>query len=154
MRSLLTLGLAVVTASAVAFAALGATDMTFTIKARQDAMKANGAAAKAIGDELKKSDPSLKIIQDSTKSLDSSLGSISPAAFPAGSGTESGVKTAALPAIWATPADFKTAYDNYAAEEKKFSGVVAGGDMSAIKAEFDNVGKTCGGCHRNNRAKD
>jgi cytochrome c556 len=153
MRSLVTLGLAAVTASALAFAALGAPDMTGTIKTRQDHMKSNGAATKAIADELKKSDPSLKIIQDSTKMLSDNVPMISPAAFPAGSGAESGVKTAALPAIWEKPADFKTAYDNYSAEEKKFAGVVAQGDVAAIKTEFADLGKACGACHRTFRMK-
>ena len=49
-------------------------------------------------------------------------------------------------------------YDSFFAkafqdEAAMFNTAVAGGDMAAIKAEFDKLGETCGGCHKVYRAK-
>jgi cytochrome c556 len=55
--------------------------------------------------------------------------------------------------IWQNPADFATKVKAFQDEAAMFNTAVAGGDMAAIKAEFDKVGEACGGCHKVYRAK-
>ena len=61
------------------------------------------------------------------------------------------VKNRALPAIWAEPAKFKEAQDRMRGAVTKL--VAAGRDEGAFKAAAGEVGKACGGCHENFRAK-
>ena len=68
--------------------------------------------------------------------------------FPAGSGPETGIKTAAKPEIWAQPADFKAAHDALVVEAGKLVTVAASGDAAAIGAQLQATGKACGGCHK------
>jgi cytochrome c556 len=60
-------------------------------------------------------------------------------------------KNRALPAIWAEPAKFKEAQDRMRGAVTKL--VAAARDEGAFKAAAGEVGKACGGCHENFRAK-
>lgn len=60
-------------------------------------------------------------------------------------------KNRALPAIWAEPAKFKEAQDRMRGAVTKL--VAAAKDEGAFKAAAGEVGKACGGCHENFRAK-
>jgi cytochrome c556 len=121
------------------------------IKQRQDMMKANGASAKALAEMMKGEKPydqatahkAAVTINDSSKKISSM--------FPPGSGAEAGVKTAALPAIWQNKADFDEKAKKLEEESAK---LVAANDEAAVKAQFGNVGKACGGCHETYRAKE
>lgn len=62
------------------------------------------------------------------------------------------IQSAALPAIWAEPAKFKEAQDRYQAAVAKLV-AASKGDEAAAKAAIPEVGKTCGACHENFRAK-
>jgi cytochrome c556 len=62
------------------------------------------------------------------------------------------IQSAALPAIWAEPAKFKEAQDRYQAAVAKLV-TASKGDEAATKAAIAEVGKTCGACHENFRAK-
>ena len=55
--------------------------------------------------------------------------------------------------IWQDPADFATKVKAFQDEAAMFNTAVAGGDMAVIKAEFEKLGETCGGCHKVYRAK-
>ena len=124
---------------------------TAVIKERQDLMKANGASAKALAEMMKGEKPydqaaahkAAVTINDNSKKI-SSL-------FPPGSGAEAGVKTGALPAIWTNKADFDAKAKKLEEESAK---LVAANDEAAVKAQFGNVGKSCGGCHETYRAKE
>jgi cytochrome c556 len=65
----------------------------------------------------------------------------------------SGEKSAALPAVFSDSAKFKSAADNFQAEVAKLATAAKGGNEGDIKAAIGGVGKTCGGCHENFRAK-
>lgn len=58
--------------------------------------------------------------------------------------------TKALPAIYENEAKFKEAQDRYRGAIAK---LVAAGDEGAFKAAAGEVGKACGGCHNDFRAK-
>lgn len=120
------------------------------IKQRQEAMKANGAAAKTIGDMMKGEKPWDQAAAHQAAVTINSNAKALPGLFPSGSGAESGVKTAALPAIWSKMDDFKA---KAKANEDESAKLVAANDEASFKAQFPNVGKTCGGCHESYRAK-
>lgn len=75
-----------------------------------------------------------------------------PAAFPAGSGPESGVKTRALPAIWANKGEFEFLNANFGREADKLVAALKSGDKVASLAAFQATGGACGACHRPYRA--
>lgn len=62
-------------------------------------------------------------------------------------------KTRALPAIYDDAAKFKEAQERFQAEVTKLVSVSKGGDEAAVKGQIAAVGKSCGACHENFRAK-
>ena len=60
-------------------------------------------------------------------------------------------KNRALPAIWAEPAKFKEAADRLQNTTAKLA--ASAKDEAAFKAAAGEVGKACGACHENFRAK-
>ena len=64
-----------------------------------------------------------------------------------------GEKSAALPAIWEKPGEFKQAAERLENESAKLAAVSKSGDEAAVKAQIGAVGKACGGCHENFREK-
>jgi cytochrome c556 len=132
--------------------AVAAADMASVIHDRQGHYKQIGKAAKGIYDTLNSPSPDVAAIQADAKIIDQLAPQI-PTWFPAGSGPEAGVKTAAKAEIWAKPADFKAAAEGLAAEAHKFDQVAAGGDLTAIRAEYGALGKACKTCHDQFRAK-
>ena len=64
-----------------------------------------------------------------------------------------GEKSAALPAIWEKPGEFKQAAERLQSETAKLASVSKSGDEAAVKAQIGAVGKACGGCHENFREK-
>ncbi len=64
-----------------------------------------------------------------------------------------GVKSFALPAIWAEPAKFKEAQDQFRTAVGALNTAAKGGNEGAVKAAIGDVGKACGNCHDNFREK-
>ena len=64
-----------------------------------------------------------------------------------------GVKSAALPAIWAEPAKFKEAQERLQNETAKLAQISKSGDEAAVKAQIGATGKACGACHEKFREK-
>ena len=64
-----------------------------------------------------------------------------------------GEKSAALPAIWEKPGEFKQAAERLQSETAKLASVSKSGDEAAVKAQIGAVAKACGGCHENFREK-
>lgn len=64
-----------------------------------------------------------------------------------------GQKSAALPAVFEKPGEFKQAADRMQSELSKLASVSKGGDEAAVKAQIGAVGKSCGGCHDDFREK-
>jgi len=78
---------------------------------------------------------------------------MTPAAFPPGSGPESGIETRALPKIWETFADFTAKSDALQAAAANLLQVAqGGGDAAAIGAAAGQVGQACQACHDTYRA--
>jgi len=64
-----------------------------------------------------------------------------------------GEKSAALPAIWEKPGEFKQAAERFEAEATKLAQISKSGDEAAVKAQIGATAKTCGGCHETFREK-
>ena len=121
------------------------------IKQRQELMKSNGAAAKTLAQMMKGEKPyDQKAVHQAAVTINNNSKHIATL-FPPGSGPEAGVKTGALPAIWKNKADFDAKAKKLEEESAK---LVAANDEAAVKAQFGNVGKACGSCHQDYRAKE
>ena len=111
-----------------------------------------GKAVKATGQTLKTASPDLAVIRSSAATI-ASLAPQVPSWFPAGTGPDVG-KTHAKPAIWEKPEDFVQKAREFDAAAKAFDAAAKGGDISAIKARFAELGKSCKSCHEPYRSKD
>jgi cytochrome c556 len=116
------------------------------IKVRQEQMKALGADFKIINDSLKTDAPDKAAIAGAGKRIAEQIKGMA-ALYPAGSGPESGVKTRALPEIWAQAAAFKNAADATIAESAKFALVADAGNLDAVKTGVKALTDSCVGCH-------
>jgi cytochrome c556 len=124
------------------------------ITERREAMKSNGASAKAINDILQKGGSAADIAPYADKISDVAMKVTT--LFPAGSDKPQGKdpgQTMAKPEIWSDPSGFAEKAKAFQEEAAMFKTAVAGGDMAMVKAEFEKLGETCGGCHKAYRAK-
>jgi cytochrome c556 len=141
-------GAAAIGLSALAYAATPAQ----TITARQANFKSIGKATKTIFDELKKETPAVDVLRANSKIIANLSGKL-PSWFPAKSGPEAGVKTAALPVIWTSNADFKRAAAAFAKAAKALDTTTKIGDVAAVGKVVQGLGATCKGCHDSFKAK-
>jgi cytochrome c556 len=122
------------------------------ITARQKNYKQIGKAFKAISDNLKTT-PDVKLIQANAPVIAKFAPKVSTW-FPAGTGKETGVKTAALPAVWSQRAEFDADAKKFADAAAAFDGVVKKGNLDEIKVSAGALGKTCKGCHDTFRERE
>jgi cytochrome c556 len=137
----------------VASAAAQDTDFDQVIDSRQRNLRDMGAAYKAIGDQLKKSKPNISEMARYAGSMQD-IASSQKQWFPAGSGAESGVKTAAKAEIWSQPAEFIKWEDELTTQLNLLVKVTGGSDVEAVRLQHEQVGKACAGCHKVFREKD
>jgi|KBSSwiStaDraftv2_1062776.scaffolds.fasta_scaffold06984_8 cytochrome c556 len=122
------------------------------VKDRQANFKQLGGAFKALNDQLKADKPDMAVIKASALKM-KALAAQEPTWFPAGSGPEAGVKTAAKPQIWSDAAGFAARVKTLQLETTKLADAAAGGSLDAVKAQVPPTGKACAGCHDNYRVK-
>lgn len=119
---------------------------------RKSVMKAVGGHFKAIALITKGQAGDMKNLAMHADAL-AGLAMAAPTAFPEGSGPMDG-KTAALPAIWEKPDDFKKVLMAFAGETAKLAELAKGGDTAAIGAQIGAVGKNaCKACHDDYKEK-
>jgi cytochrome c556 len=138
--------------AATGAAALAAPTGLEAIKARQELMKANGEASKAIFPMLKGQSPfDLATVQKALKTYQNAAENM-PALFPPDSKT--GGKTQALPAIWEgdNKADLDARFKKLGADATAALAAIT--DLASFKANMPGVFKNCGGCHEKYKAKD
>ena len=123
------------------------------IEGRQSALRDIGAAFKGINDEFKKPSPSLPLIRQYARQIDD-LSKYQQRWFPAGTGPESDIETAAKPEIWQQPAQFEAGQVAFGEEVAKLVQAASGNDLAAIKSQARTLGKTCKSCHDKFREKD
>ena len=130
--------------TAIAHAA--APDPKAAIVARQEGFKKMGAAMKALKAQLATDAPDKPIMAAAAATIRDIARNQGPL-FPAGSGTEAGIKTDALPAIWTDKAKFDSDMAALVDESGKLVMTVDGGDKDAIAAQTKAVGGACASCH-------
>ena len=123
-----------------------------TIAARQANFKKMGGAMKALKEELGGGADKVKLTA-AARTL-AATARLQGALFPAGTGPSSGVKTDALPAIWAQKPVFDAAAGKLVAEADKLAGIAGSGNTAAVLAQFKVVGGTCAACHKQFRAEE
>jgi cytochrome c556 len=114
------------------------------VDARIEAMKKLGGDLKATGQAATTAEAKAKIAEAIAFS------ETIVSRFPKGTGIgDAGVtKTRALQDIWTKPAEFKTAADALTTVLKNIDVALGTGDKAKIDAAFNEVGKSCGGCHK------
>jgi cytochrome c556 len=132
-------------ATAIGFAGVAGLSQAQTdvIKQRQADMKANGASMKAINGILEANGSAAEVAAEATK-INAKAMEIATL-FPAGSDQGD---TKAKPEIWLNPDDFSTKLKALQDESAMLVTTAGGGDMAAVKAQYEKLGGTCGGCHK------
>lgn len=123
------------------------------IKDRQAHMKALGASTKAIGEQFRSGAPDPTVIKREAAKIDVAAQQL-PTWFPAGSGPSAGVKTEALPLIWADPTGFAAKAHALALAARAFHAAADSGNSAAIGAAGHDLGAACKGCHETYRVKE
>lgn len=139
-----------------AFAAIAAVSVQAaapdTIKTRQAGLKDMGEAFKTVRDELQGGKDTAKI-KTAAATINKHANEMKDW-FPAGSGPEAKVKTAAKPEIWTDNAKFVAARERLVEETGKFLTVANTGDIAAIGGGVRGLGGACKNCHDSFRVKE
>jgi cytochrome c556 len=126
---------------AVSAWAAGADD----IKARQDLMKANGAAVAALKKLIDENSTNKADIEKQATILADNGRKIT--GFWSKDSTAAAGKTRAKDDIWTNPTEFAANEKAFADATAKLETAAKAGDMAAVKAAYDDTGKVCGACH-------
>ena len=122
-----------------------------SIKYRQGVMAAQGWNMNAMGAMVKGDKPYDKAEFLKRAENLSALNKMALEGF-AIEGADKG-ESKAKPEVWTTMDKFKGGVDKVNAESTKLVQAAQSGDLSAIKAQFGEVGKVCKNCHDNFRNK-
>lgn len=112
-----------------------------------------GKASKALREELKKPAPDLAVVLASAKTLDTLAPQV-PSWFPPGTGKDVAPKSAALPAIWQKPDEFKKDALALATASHTLYLAAQSGKIDAVRAAAPALGDACKTCHQSFKAKD
>jgi cytochrome c556 len=138
---------AALAASALALLAAAKVDPNVAIPARQMGMKQIGRTFKGINDQLHSGAPDAAAVAAGAHQL-ADLARKVPSLFPAGSGPETGVKTAAKADIWAQPADFRAkALALATATAALDKAARKSADPAVLQPFVARVGGACKACH-------
>jgi cytochrome c556 len=121
-------------------------------RARVAAYKQLGENFKAINDMVRSGDVQPPLIRRYAVQI-RNMAKNQYSLFPANSGPQPGVKTAALKEIWTRPGDFRAAQDNFARQAEIFQRVAMTSDVATIRTEARKLGGACKQCHDNFRAQ-
>ena len=148
--------LAIAVAATTALTGIGyavAQSPAASIEQRQAAMKMNGASMKTLVPMARGEAPWNQAAAIQALENLQRIGQQTVAMFPRGSGTESGTKTAALPAIWEKAPEFAAAAKAQSDAAEALLKAARANDEAAFKSGFGAMGRSCGGCHEGFRAK-
>ena len=112
---------------------------------RHEDMEKIGDANKAVRRTLQTDSPDLTVIRTSAATI-AKMAPLVPSWFPAGTGPDVG-KTEAKAEIWQKPEDFAAKSRTFRDAAVAFDAAAKAGDMTAIKARFGDLGKSCKACH-------
>ena len=142
--------LAFALASGFAFNAFAQTKPDVLVKQRQAAMTLQGKYLGPLGGMAAGRVPfDLAVVTRNATYLET----LTKLAWDGFNPSTSGEKSAALPVVYSDAAKFKQASDLLQTEVGKLVTAAKGGNEADIKAAIGAVGKACGNCHDNFRAK-
>ncbi len=122
------------------------------IKYRQSVMKAIGGHMGAIVGVVKGEVSYIDQVAAHAQGINA-MSKLLSGLFPEGTSQFDFASTRALPEIWDDFSKFEAAAKALEVESAKMIEVAASGDLGAIGAQLQNVGKACGGCHKPFRQK-
>jgi cytochrome c556 len=164
MRGLGIRGSSLALAAAVAFAGVifaagqsvpgeaPATSPAEIVKARQQGLKALGAAFKVIRDELRGDSPDAAKIRTASADITRAANAID-SWFPVGTGPQAGLKTDTRAEAWSDAAGFVAARDSFVREASRWAQLVNSTDVASWKDASEALGRSCKGCHDKYRLK-
>ncbi|MDB5368496.1 MAG: hypothetical protein JWP20_54 [Roseomonas sp.] len=114
---------------------------------RKEGMKRMGAHLEAVKAVVESSGPAAPLAPRAEEMRAFFAGL--PALFPAGSTAES----KARPEVWSERAGFERAAATATEAATKIAAAATADDGAAVAAAFREVASSCGGCHRNYRAR-
>jgi len=114
---------------------------------RQNLMKSNGAAAKALKAAVE--EKNYAVVETKAKDIMGNADSI-VAAFPKGSTTG---KTKAKPEIWEKSEDFGKAAKGLSKVAGELAAAAKDGNEAEVGVKFKALGDTCASCHKQFRAE-
>jgi cytochrome c556 len=123
------------------------------IEARQGLFKVMTTQFGPIGGMLRNTVPFDAAVVARNSARVATLGEMVPEMFALDTRAFTTIKTAALPGIWNSQADFKGKADALVKAANELNAAAKGGDKAATLAAAGAVGKACGSCHDNYRQK-
>ncbi len=117
------------------------------IQKRQDAMKGNAAAAKAIKGAVETKD--YATVETKAKDIMGTADKI-VSLFPKGSTTG---KTKAKPEIWEKPDEFSKAAKNLSKSADELASAAKAGNAADVDVKVKALGEACNSCHKQFRAE-
>ena len=117
------------------------------IQKRQDAMKGNSAAAKAIKAAVEAKD--YATVEAKAKDIMGTADNL-VSLFPKGSTTG---KTKAKPEIWEKPDDFSKAAKNLSKAAGELASAAKAGNAADVDVKVKALGEACNSCHKQFRAE-
>ena len=117
------------------------------LQKRQDAMKGNSAAAKAIKGAVETKD--YATVEAKAKDIMGTADKI-VSLFPKGSTTG---KTKAKPEIWEKPEDFSKAAKNLSKSADELASAAKAGNTADVDVKVKALGEACNSCHKQFRAE-
>ena len=138
---------------AVAATPAAAPSPVAAIKMRQANYKEMGGDFKAISDEIRTGSPDWTSVRASARDL-AARAPGQQRLFVRGSGAEAGVRTRALPLIWADSVGFSRANADLVRATAALDAAAQRGDLTGLVNARAMVGATCKGCHDKYRATD
>ena len=131
----------------IALVSAAATQPKVVIQARQLGMKQVGQNFKTINDQVRSGSPEAAVVQASARRL-AALAAKVPSWFPAGTGPDTGIKTAAKGEIWTRAANFRSEAAAFTAATRNLAAAAArSSDPEVLEPHIRRVGGTCKSCH-------
>jgi cytochrome c556 len=123
------------------------------IKARQAVLKQINDLNEPMGKILKRQTPMDPAVVATNAARIQELAARLPEVFAIDTRGFTGTKTAALDGIWNSQADFKAKADALVTAADGLAAAAKTGDKAKVQAAAGDMGKACGACHDNFRAK-
>jgi cytochrome c556 len=130
------------------------------VAAPADVVRSRVAGYRSLGAAFKVANDTIRSGEVRSPRLRQAAARISAAArqqyrwFPAGSGPQARIKTAARPEIWMRASEFRAAQDAFARQAAAFERAVKVGSAATLRTEIRKLGGKCKACHDRFRLAD